>query len=353
MAHSNTSSAEPLVVSTRYGVLGHVELNRPAKINALNLDMLLELNRILKAWAEDPDIHLVLLTGRGSRGFCAGGDIADFHTAVTSGHHQDFVNLLAHEFDTDQLIANYPKPLVSLAHGITMGGGIGLASHAPVRLVTPEARMGMPEAKIGYTPDVGGSHLLANMPGHFGEYFAMTASSFNGADAVYLGFADATVSEEFADDILDHLDEFIGLNAADLAAAIEVMHGVPESHRLELDQGWVDHAFSADVPQEVIERLEQMVHPHAQQAAELISQNSPTSVASAFHAVRAARAENNLRGALDRELRLAEHLMYLPDLAEGIRAQVIDKDRNPQWNPATLANVDQQVLLGLMDPVDS
>src|SRR5690606_18991790 len=115
-------------------------------------------------------------------------------------------------------------------------------------------------------PDVGGSHLLANMPGHFGEYFAMTAGSFTGADAVYLGFADVVVSADFAEDILDHLDEFIGLNAGDLAAAIEVMHGAAESHRLELDQGWVDHAFSADSPGEVMQRLEQMVHPHAKQA---------------------------------------------------------------------------------------
>ncbi|MFR0637686.1 enoyl-CoA hydratase/isomerase family protein [Glutamicibacter soli] len=353
MAHDSNTPAEPLVISTVYGALGHLELNRPAKLNALNLQMLLELHRVLKAWAQDPKISTVLLTGRGSRGFCAGGDIADFHAAVTTGRHEDFLNLLSNEFDTDQLIASYPKPLVTLAHGITMGGGIGLASHAPVRLVTAGARMGMPEAKIGYTPDVGGSHLLANMPGHFGEYFAMTADSFTGADAVYLGFADVVVSEEFAANILDHLDEYMGLNAGDLAAAIEVMHGAAESHRLELDQGWVDHAFSAASPEDVVQRLEQMVHPHAKQAAALIAQNSPTSVASAFHAVRAARAEDNLRSALDRELRLAAHLMHRPDLAEGIRAQVIDKDRNPSWTPGTLEAVDQDALLELMDPADA
>lgn len=348
-----TTSTDSLILSTVYGSIGHVQLNRPAKLNALNLEMLLELHRVLAAWAEDPRISTVLLTGTGARGFCAGGDIADFHKAVTTDRHEDFLNLLSNEFQTDLLISRYPKPLVTMAHGITMGGGIGLASHAPVRLVTADARMGMPEAKIGYTPDVGGSHLLANMPGHFGEYFAMTANSFTGADAVYLGFADVVVVEDFAQNILDHIDEFNGLNAADMASAIEVLHAAPESYRLELDQGWVDHAFSADTPEEVVSRLNEMVHPSAQQAAELIAQNSPTSVSSAFYAMRAAREADVLSTALDRELRLAGHLMHQPDLAEGIRAQVIDKDRNPQWSPKQLNEVNTEALLGLMNPADA
>ena len=339
---------EPLVLSTVHGPIGHLQLNRPAKLNALDLEMLVELRRVLVEWAETPAIKLVLITGRGERGFCAGGDIAAFHTAVTTGGHDDFLDLLGHEFTTDHLISTYPKPVVTMAHGITMGGGVGLASHASVRLVTASAKLGMPEARIGYTPDVGGTHLLAGMPGHFGEYFAMTTSSFSGADAVYLGFADVVVNDDFVENILDELEEFAGLSAGETAAAIEVLHGTSESLKLELDRGWVDHAFSADTPGEVMERLEAMVHPHAAAALEAIKANSPTSAASAFYSVRAAREEDNLRSALDRELRLAGHLMHLPDLAEGIRAQVIDKDRNPQWNPTSMDAVDHAALLGLM-----
>ncbi|MFC9935617.1 MULTISPECIES: enoyl-CoA hydratase/isomerase family protein [Micrococcaceae] len=341
------SSSDGVVISAVHGPIGHIELNRASKLNALTLEMLIELGRVLRAWAVDPSISLVLLTGRGERAFCAGGDIADFHAAVTTGRHQDFIDLLAREFELDYLISTYPKPLISLAHGITMGGGIGLASHAPVRLVTPNATMGMPEAKIGYTPDVGGSHLLASAPGHFGEFFAMSAQSFTGADAVLLGFADAVVTEDFAQNILDELDEFAGLNAGEIAAAIEVMHGAPESFALELDRGWIDHAFSAATPQEVLARLEQMVHPSAQRAAQMLAANSPTSVASAFYNVRAAREEQDLRSALDRELRLARYLMHRADLAEGIRAQVIDKDRNPTWIPASLEEVDHEALRSL------
>lgn len=347
----SSAPADPAtnIVSRVYGPIGHIELDRPSKLNALTLGMLTELTRVLSAWAEDSSISLVLLTGRGERAFCAGGDIADFHRAVTTGKHQEFLDLLSLEFDLDYLISTYPKPLISLAHGITMGGGVGLASHAPVRLVTQSATMGMPEAKIGYTPDVGGSHLLANAPGHFGEYFAMSAASFKGADAVYLGFADVVVTDSFAQNILDELDEFVGLSAGEIISAIEVLHGAQESYALELSQGWVDHAFSADTPSQVLERLEQMVHPAARQAAETLLANSPSSVSSAFYTVRKARAEQDLRSALDRELRMAGYLMHQPDLAEGIRAQVIDKDRNPQWSPALMSGVDQYVLRSLAE----
>lgn len=346
---SERAIVEELVVAKVHGAVGHLRLNRPNKINALTLAMLQELHRVLHLWAEDPKIQLVLLTGDGERGFCAGGDIADFHTALKTGNHDEFLALLSLEFDTDHLISVYPKPLITVAHGITMGGGIGLASHAPVRLVTAQATMGMPEARIGYTPDVGGSHLLANAPGHFGEYFAMTAASFDGADALFLGFADVVIGEQLADSIFDELDDLVGLGAADIAATFEVLHAAPESRKLELEQGWIDYAFGAPTLEEVLERLGALVHPAARKAAAAINANSPTSVAAAFHSVRAARAEQNLRGALDRELRLAGYLMHLPDLAEGIRAQVIDKDRNPQWRPSTPAAVNEAGLRTLLE----
>lgn len=338
-----------LVLSRVHGPIGILELNRAQKLNALNLEMLQELDRTLRRWAQDSAIELVVLRGRGERAFCAGGDIAAFHRAVSNGEHRAFHNLLALEFEIDHLLSIYPKPLITLAHGITMGGGIGLASHAPVRMVSSEARMGMPETRIGYTPDVGGSHLLALAPGHLGEYFAMTADSFSGADAVFLGFADVVVEPPVLETLLDELDDLLGLDAGQLIASLELLHGTIVSSRWELEQGWIDHAFSAATPQQVLSRLDTMAHPRAAQAASAIRANSPTSVASAFYAVRAARSEQHLRSALDRELRLADYLMRLPDLTEGIRAQVIDKDRNPSWRPDSLDEVAHEALLRLMD----
>ena len=338
-----------LVLARTHGAIGVIELNRPQKINALNLQMLTRLDAVLRAWAEDPAIELVVLAGLGERGFCAGGDIAAFHQAVTGGEHQAFHRLLALEFDIDHLLSIYPKPAITLAHGITMGGGIGLASHAPVRIVAADARMGMPEARIGYTPDVGGSHLLALAPGHFGEYFAMTAASFTGRDAPFLGFADVVVDPQTLPGLIDELDDLVGLDAGALVAALELLHSTVAPSPLQAEQGWIDHAFGAGSPVEILARLDTMVHPSAAQAAAAIRANSPTSVASAFLAVRAARAEAHLRSALDRELRLADYLMHRPDLAEGIRAQVIDKDRTPAWSPAGLDQVDLAELAAVVD----
>lgn len=313
--------------------------------------MLQELSDTLEVWKHDPGISMVVLRGAGERGFCAGGDIKDFHRAVTTDSHRDFVDLLSLEFDLDATIATYPKPLLTLAHGLCMGGGIGLASHAAIRIATPESSYAMPEVRIGYSPDVGGTHLMALAPGHLGEYLCLTASTFSGVDAVELGFADMLVSEEKFEDVLDTLPDFDGMDAVDIAAGLEVLFGSFASSSLMAAQPWIDAAFSAPTLEAILERLDSMTHSAAAGAAAQMRANCPTSMECALQAVRAARAEDHLRGALDRELRLAEYLMHRSDLAEGIRAQVIDKDRNPVWVPDSIQAVDLAAITAVVaDP---
>lgn len=330
------------------GNLGILVLDRPAKINALNYSMLWELREQFAVWKDDPSISMVLLRGNGDRGFCAGGDIKDFHSAVTTDAHQDFADLLSLEFELDAMIASYPKPVITLAHGLCMGGGIGLASHASVRIATPDSSYAMPEVRIGYTPDVGGTHLMALAPGFMGEYLVLTAATFSGVDAVELGFADMLVEAEKFDDIIEALPDFESMDSAAIAAGLEVLLGTFASSPLMASQPWIDHAFSAATLGEILERLDHMSHSAAAQAAAAMRANCPTSMESALQSVRAARAEDHLQSALDRELRLAKYLMYRSDLAEGIRAQVIDKDRNPQWNPPTIEHVDVAAILAVV-----
>ena len=330
------------------GNLGILVLDRPAKINALNYSMLLELRDQFSAWKSDPGISMVVLRGNGDRGFCAGGDIKDFHAAVTNDAHQDFVNLLSLEFELDAMIASYPKPVITLAHGLCMGGGIGLASHAAVRIATPESSYAMPEVRIGYTPDVGGSHLMSLAPGFLGEYLVLTASTFSGVDAVELGFADMLIPADKFDEVIDALPDFESMDSATIAAGLEVLLGTFSPSPLMASQPWIDHAFSAPTLGEILARLDQMSHSAAAEAAATMRANCPTSMESALQSVRAARAEDHLQSALDRELRLAKYLMYRSDLAEGIRAQVIDKDRNPQWIPSTIEQVDTDTIAGLV-----
>ncbi|MFF5794237.1 enoyl-CoA hydratase/isomerase family protein [Paeniglutamicibacter sp. NPDC012692] len=322
------------------GPLGILALDRPAKINALTRGMLQALTDTLLLWKDDPSVSMVVLRGEGKRGFCAGGDIKDFHRAVSNDAHGEFADLLSLEFDLDAMIAGYPKPVVTLAHGLCMGGGIGLASHAAIRIATPESSYAMPEARIGYTPDVGGTHLMALAPGFIGEYLALTASTFSGVDAVELGFADMLVDGEKFADVLDALPDFEGMDAADIAAGLEVLFGSFAASPLMAAQPWIDHAFGAPTLGEILERLDAMSHSAAAEAAEQMRANCPTSMECALQSIRAARAEEHLRSALDRELRLAKYLMHRGDLAEGIRAQVIDKDRNPAWVPASIGEVD-------------
>lgn len=331
--------------------LGIITLDRPSKINALTGSMLRELARVLTAWAAEPSVNTVLLLGNGDRGFCAGGDIKDFHSAISSGNHSDFAGVLAGEFAMNLLIATYPKPVASMMHGLTMGGGVGLGSHAGIRIVAPNAKLAMPEVKIGYSPDVGGTHLLGNAPGRLGEYLAMTGTTMDAADAIHCGFADFMVAEEDFDDVFATLPDLAGLPAAEASMALEILLGKPARSTLAARQPWIDEVFSAPTSARILERLDAAGHPDAREAADTIRANSPLGVETALQAVRAARSENHLPSALERELRIADFLMHEPDLAEGIRAQVIDKDRNPAWSPASAADLDlERIAAVIADP---
>lgn len=339
------------VSSTVADGLGIITLDRPAKINALTGAMLRELARVLTDWADNPTVKTVLLLGNGERGFCAGGDISDFHAAITSGNHAGFIDLLAGEFALNLQISTYPKPLASMMHGLTMGGGVGLGSHAGIRIVAPNAKLAMPEVKIGYSPDVGGTHLLGNAPGRLGEYLAMTGTTMDAADAIHAGFADFMVAVDDFEDVLATLPDLAGMPAAEVSMALEILLGKPARSTLATRQGWIDEAFAAPTAALILARLDATEHPGAREAAVMIRANSPLSVETALQAVRAARAENHLPSALARELRIAEFLMHEPDLAEGIRAQVIDKDRNPAWSPADAAGVDlNRIVAVVADP---
>ncbi|MBV1778121.1 enoyl-CoA hydratase/isomerase family protein [Paeniglutamicibacter sp. ABSL32-1] len=345
---NRTRTITTLIDSTVLGTLGLVALRRPEQINALTGAMLQELTDVLTTWRDDARVSMVVLRGEGARGFCAGGDIKDFHHAVTNGGHARFLELLALEFRLDEMIANYPKPVVTLVHGLCMGGGIGLASHAAIRIATPDAQYAMPEARIGYSPDVGATHLMARAPGHLGEYLVLTADTFTGADAVELGFADMLVDAERFEEVIEALPDFESMPAADIAAGLEVLFGSFDASPLASAQPWIDAAFGAPTLAEILERLDAMVHPAARAAAARMRANSPTSLECALLAVRAARAEDHLPSALARELRVADYLMHRDDLAEGIRAQVIDKDRSPAWNPAELGQVDREKIAAVI-----
>lgn len=339
-----SEAPEPTVLVRAANGVGHLTLNRPRALNSLDYGMLGLLAGALDAWEHDPDVETVLLDGAGDRGLCAGGDVRGLFQNIVGGGHADAALFFRDEYALNARIAEYRKPIVAIADGITMGGGIGLAGHAAVRVVTERSRLAMPETRIGFTPDVGGSWLLARAPGRLGEYLGLTGETMDAADAIAAGFADHFVPTENLDGLRHALE--IRAGAGDVservARFLSLSKGdeTPERSRLQDARPWIDDAFSADTVSGIVERLRARPESAASATADLLEQLSPTGLAVTLAAIRRARELPTLRDALAQEYGLVMWFVTgQPDLPEGIRAQVIDKDRTPRWQPARLADL--------------
>lgn len=324
------------------GSVGWLTLNRPRAINALDLDMIRTLSRALDAWEHDSAVDVVLLDGAGDRGLCAGGDVRGLYERTVGGDAEASALFFREEYALNARIAEYPTPFVALADGITMGGGIGLAGHAAVRIVTERSRLAMPETRIGFTPDVGGSWLLAHAPGRLGEYLGLTGDAMDAADAIHAGFADHFVPSAALDGFRHALRSEAGAPRERITRALGSAAGddVVGPSRLAAARVWIDDAFAGDTVTDIIERLRARPEQEARATADVLEDLSPTGLAVTLAAVRRARALPDLRAALAQEYVLVMWFATTqPDLAEGIRAQVVDKDRAPRWRPATLAEL--------------
>lgn len=316
----------------REGGLGILTLQRPEALNAIDLPMIQAMHGALAEWAGQDDVTAVVLRGAGDRGFCAGGDVRGLHQHLMAGHPERVERFFRAEYALNDRIARYRHPIVALADGITMGGGIGLAGHAAIRIVTERSQLAMPETRIGFTPDVGGSWLLARAPGRIGEYLALTGATMTAADAVATGFADHLV--EYSD--LDALIE--RLRHSDDPHAVVREHARPApSGDLARDREWIDDAFGEASVADILAALRRRPEPKAARTADDLEASAPTALTITLAAVRRARTLPDLRAALAQEYGLVMWFgMTQPDLVEGIRAQLVDKDRTPRWQPSTL-----------------
>jgi enoyl-CoA hydratase len=220
--------------------------------------------------------------------------------------------------------------------GLVMGGGIGLSAHASIRLVTERSRLAMPEVGIGFHPDVGGSWLLAHAPGQVGIHLALTGSAIGAADGIYAGLADHYVPA----DRLPALATALAVEDATETAATYAVEPPPGD--LAAAREWIDDCYAADTVPEILDRLSAHPAAGAQAAAKEIATKSPTALAVTLRSVRTAARLPSLEAALEQEYRLSAAMLPLPDFAEGVRAQIIDKDRNPTWQPpAGAATIDR------------
>ncbi len=322
------------VLFERRGRLGVMTLNRPQAVNALTAGMVDALLKQLTAWADDDGVATVLVRGAGDRGLCAGGDIVAIYEDMLAGGGltADFWQV---EYRLNSLIARYPKPYVALMDGLVLGGGVGISAHGSVRVVTDRTRMGMPETTIGFAPDVGGTLLLSRAPGEAGTHAALTGAHLSGADALHLGLADHYVP-------LDRLEDLLVALAAETAedAVARYSEASPPS-ALEEQRDWIDNCYASDDAEEIVRRLRSLDGDGgeaARIAADTIEAKSPTAVKVTLASLRRVKG-HTLDEALAQEYRVGLRFLEAPDFREGIRAQVVDKDRTPRWRPPTLGQV--------------
>jgi enoyl-CoA hydratase len=334
------------------GRLAHITLNRPRAINALTHEMVTAIGSALDEWAVDESISTVLLTGSGSRGLCAGGDVTQLHGRVSADDVAGAARFLRDEYLVNDRIAHYPKPFVAIMNGFVLGGGIGLSGHASHRVVTDDSALGMPEVSIGLTPDVGGSWLLSRAPRELGTYLALTARTASAADAIELGLADSFVPADRLPSLVASLEE-LPADEAVAAVSAEPPMGARASDGLATDASWIEPAFAHDSVAEILDALTASPASAAAETAALIRTKSPTAVAVTLESLRRARELSSLEDCFNQELRLMAHALAHPDFREGVRAQVIDKDRTPHWAPATLEGVSPTTVASFFEATDA
>jgi enoyl-CoA hydratase len=332
-----------LVVRTE-GRAGRITLDRPELLNALNAPMVAGLTRALEAWRDDPAVALVIVDATGDKAFCAGGDIQSIYRTGRS-RPQETRRFWVEEYRLNALINAYPKPYVAIMDGIVMGGGVGISAHGSHRIVTERTSVTMPEASIGFLPDVGGTWLLSRAPGRSGFYLGLTATRMSPGDAIHAGFADSFVPKERLADLVRALVE-----TGDPAVIATLAEKAPDSQLASL-RAPIDLHFGQQSVLDIVRSLEGSAGPFEREAADRLRYVSPLSAAATFEAIDRARKAPDLESCLVTEYRFAFRCLEGHDFYEGIRATVIDKDRKPHWSPRRIEDVSPESVMAAFEPL--
>jgi enoyl-CoA hydratase len=339
-----SQSVETDLIVRREGAAGVIRLNRPKAINAVTLEMFRDIDKALDAFETDPAVGLILLEGAGERGLCAGGDIRALY--ASSKVRGDLGKILwREEYILNARIAKLSKPYVAFMDGIVMGGGVGLAAHGSHRIVTDRTKLAMPEVGLGFFPDVGGTWLLSHSPGEIGTYFGLTGRTMNGPDAVYAGFADAVVPSGKLAVLRETLTKVrAGANFADVKAVVDDFATGETAGPVAALQSHIDDWFGHDRMQDIVAALHRDGSELAQSTLKTLNEKSPRGMVVTLKLLRLARASSSLEQCLVREYRAALEVFASDDFREGVRAAVIDKDRNPKWSPRGIEDVTPELV---------
>jgi enoyl-CoA hydratase len=320
------------------GAAGVIRLNRPKAINAVTLEMFRDIEKALDRFEADPAVSVILLEGAGERGLCAGGDIRSLWES--SKINGDLGKILwREEYILNARIEKFPKPYVAFMDGIVMGGGVGLSAHASHRVVTDRTKLAMPEVGLGFFPDVGGTYLLSRSPGEIGTFFGLTGQTMNGPDAIFAKFADAVVPAAKLPELRDALTKVRSGAAAEVSKLINGFATGEKAGPVAARQSTIDALFAFDRMEDIVAALKRDNSDFAQVALKTLGEKSPRGMVVTLRLLRLARSARSLEECLVREYRAALEVFRSDDFREGVRAAVIDKDRNPKWSPAAIEDV--------------
>lgn len=348
------TSTEPLVIASVDGNLGRLTLNRPSALHALNRAMVTIMTDALLAWRGDPEITIIMLDHSGPRGFCAGGDIAML--AASGANDSAEAKAFFHaEYRLNHLIFEYPKPIVAIMDGITMGGGVGISIHAPFRIATERTTFAMPETGIGLFPDVGGGWFLPRLEGQIGIWLAVTGTRLKAADAMRAGVVTHFVPSEILGAVKAQITGAASTHDPRAAlrsglSALEEKAGQPR----ELSDGVIEQInalFAFDRVEDIIAALKGDGTTWALAQVATLQAKSPQTLKVALRQMRLGAKLTSFVDNMEMEYRIGARVVSLNDFQEGVRSVIIDKDNAPKWKPDTLAGMSEPMIDEIFAPL--
>ncbi|QOZ68574.1 enoyl-CoA hydratase/isomerase family protein [Bradyrhizobium arachidis] len=341
------------LIVRREGAAGVIRLNRPKAINAMTLEMSEGIDAALDRFETDPEVAVIILEGSGERGLCAGGDIRGLWESSREGGDLG-ARFWRQEYVMNARIAKYPKPYVAFMDGLVMGGGVGLSGHASHRVVTDRTKLAMPEVGLGFFPDVGGTWLLSRSPGEIGTYFGLTGQTMNGPDAIHAKFADAVVLAAKWPELREALTKVRrGATAADVTKLINGFATGETAGPVAAKEPIIDALFGFDRMEDIFAALKRDGSEFALATLKTLNEKSPRGMVVTLKLLRLARTASSLEECLVREYRAACEVFRSDDFREGVRAAVIDKDRNPTWSPPRIEDVTPEMLAPYLAEIGS
>ena len=327
------------------GNLGQIILNRPAALNALTQNMIQQISAKLTQWSNDNHIKAVIILGAGDRAFCAGGDIRQLYD-IGKIKPTDALTFFYDEYRLNYQIKYFNKPYISFLDGITMGGGAGISVHGSHRIATERFLFAMPETGIGFFTDIGASQFLSHSPGNTGIYCGLTGARIKAADAHYMGIVNHIISHDQLDNVINTLaeTEFTSTEKHRVCEILQQFDTTSSQHPPIAEHiKEIESCFSAKSVEEIISLLHKNNSSWCQETAKILSTKSPTSLKIVLEQLKRGM-HLDFANCMQMEYCLAQHFLRSHDLYEGIRAVLVDKDQKPQWDPANLADVNDEIV---------